>query len=228
MTTLSDLKTRIRERSDKVNSQFITESELTSLINASYAELYDIIVLTGQDYFTIKLPFTMASADAGVYNLPDNFYKFKGLDYLLGAFFITIYPFDWTERNDQQRAVNLLSGLDIRYRIMGTTLHIEPRDNATGSYQLWYIPAYTPLIADTDIVDTQITRQNWEEYIVADVAAKILDKEESNSDRLVAAKERIRMRITEFAADRDIDQPMKVSDTGRGRRRWWTRTGADL
>ncbi len=221
MTTLSDIRTRIRERADKVNSQFVTNAELLSLINGSYAELWDLIIQSCEDYFTTTTTFTLTSSDSGVYALPAAFYKLRGLDYSIGGSYVTVPSYDWNARNDAVDIVNIQTGLDVSYRIMGTNLKIEPRDNATGGYQLWYIPAYTALSADADVINAQLTKQNWEEYIVLDVAKKILDKEESNSDHLVQAKEILRRRINEFAANRDLDQPMRVSTSRNRRRRYW-------
>ena len=49
---LNDLRLKARQRSDQVNSQFVTDSELDGYVNNSYSELYDIIVSRyDDDYF---------------------------------------------------------------------------------------------------------------------------------------------------------------------------------
>ncbi len=223
MTTLAELTVRIRQMADKVNSTFVSDAEIMAYTNSSYAELYDLIIQSDQDYFTTTpVAFTLASGDNGIYALPADFYKLRGVDYQLGGNYVTVYPYDWNERNSQNGVANIVTSMDIRYRLMGANLRIEPKDNATGSYQLWYIPAYTPLTTSASVLNTQITKQNWEEYLVLDVARKILDKEESNSQHLFRAKEILRGRIVEFAGNRDMDQPIKISNTrannGWG---WW-------
>ena len=45
MTTLADLRNRARRRSDMVSSQFVSDTELLDFINASYAELYDLLMI---------------------------------------------------------------------------------------------------------------------------------------------------------------------------------------
>lgn len=223
MTTLDDLILRIRQRADKVNSLFVTDSEITAMVNSSYAELYDLITQTAEDYFTTSLSFTLSSSDAGVYTLPGSFYKLRGVDFLLGGSYITLYPYDWIARNDDVGPGNQVLSQEFAYKIMGTTLRFVPEDLAVGTFRLWYIPAYTPLSSGSDVISTQITKQNWEEYLVLDVAKKILDKEESNTSTLLQDKEILRRRITEFASGRDIDQPMRVSYSRarRSTRRWW-------
>lgn len=217
--TLLQLKTRARERADMVGSTFIGDSELNSYANASYAELYDLLITSYEDYFTTSDSFTLTTSDSGVSALPTDFYKLRGLDYQLGGEFITVYPYDWNSRNLRQRNVSKiwLGDYDLAYRIMGGNLRIEPRDNATGTYQLWYIPIYTPLTADTDNINTNISNNNWEEYIVLDMAIKMLNKEESATGHLVREKEALIKRIESMAGDRDIDQPERVSDVSRNR-----------
>ena len=216
-TTLLHLRTRARERSDMVNSKFVSDSELTAFINASYAELYDLLIMSYEDYFITSETFTLTSGDAGVRALPADFYKLKGLDYLYGGSYVTLYPYDWNTRNLR---INSPSGyyvgdLDITYRVVGSNIRFEPRTNATGTFQHWYIPSYTALSADSDTVDSVITRNNWEEYIVIDAAIKMLAKEESNTNHLNYEKQQMIKRIEAAAGDRDVDQPERVADVRR-------------
>ena len=158
--TLSDLKTRARQRADMVNSTFIADAELLNYINASYAELYDIMVQTYEDYYTTSTTFTLTSSDSGVYSLPADFYKLRGVEYQLSGEFVTLYPYDWNTRNLRQRSLRRLyvGDLQMTYRIVGSDLRMEPRDNANGDFQLWYVPSYTPLSSDSDVVDSQMVR----------------------------------------------------------------------
>lgn len=217
MTTLATIRTRARQRSDMVNSQFVSDAELLDFINASYAELYDLIVQTYEDYFITSLEFSLTASDSGIRALPSDFYKLKGIDYKLGGNFTTLYPFDWNTRNLRQRAINRLyaGDYDLSYRLLGSNIHLEPSDNATGDFKLWYIPAYTALSADTDVIDTVITRGNWEEYIVIDAAIKMLAKEESSTAHLERAKAALLKRLESVAGDRDVDQPERISDVNR-------------
>jgi len=217
MATLADIRNRARRRSDMVDSQFISDTELLDFINASYAELYDLLIQTYEDYFVTSTTFTLTNTDSGIKALPADFYKLKGVDYSLGGNYTTLYPFDWNTRNLRQRAVNKLyaGDYDLSYKLLGSNIRFEPSDNASGDYQLWYIPAYTALASDTDAIDTVITRNNWEEYIVIDAAIKMLAKEESSTTHLERAKSALIKRIESSAGDRDVDQPERVSDVNR-------------
>lgn len=216
MATLLDLKTRVRQRADKVNSTYISDSELTNYINGSYAELYDLVVDSYEDYFIAgPTSFSLSSSDNGVYALPSSFYKLKGVDYSYGGTWVTVSPYTWADRNRHNQVSNPLVGPHRSYRLVGSNLRIEPDDGATGDYRVWYVPSYTALSSDADVLDTIITRNNWEEYIVIDAAIKILAKEESNTAHLVYEKREMRQRIIDAAGERDVDQPESVSDVRR-------------
>lgn len=204
--TLADLKTRCRERADMVDSDFIEDSELLSYINASYAELYDILVSKFEDYYTLDpVGFTISSGNT--YNLPADFYKLRGVDLSLNGRWIPVPKFNFQDRNRTNR-----TAYKQRYRIIGNKLHISPTDNANGTYQLWYIPAYTLLSLDSDELDGV---NGWEEYVVIDVAIKMLAKEESSTTQLEREKDAMLRRITNMAENRDIDQPETVTDVDR-------------
>lgn len=213
--TLSQLRTRARQAADMENSAFISDAELTSMVNASYLSLYNLLVTTFEDYFvTGPTTFTLSDSDAGVYALPSDFFKLRGLDYLLGSDYVTVYPFQWSRRNQLNRALRSTwtGQVELGYRILGTNLRIEPNDSATGTYRLYYIPACTPLSSDSDTLSTQITRSGWEEYIVIDVARKMRIKEESSVDALVSQLAVIKQDIMDSASDRDADQPQYIND----------------
>ena len=227
--TLSTLKSRARQAADMENSAFIGDTELTNMINASYMELYDLIVDVHEDYYVTSTTFTLTTASAGVYALPADFYKLRGLDYQLGTDYVTVYPFQWPRRNQLNRALRStwVGQVEIGYRMMGSNLRIEPNDSATGNYRLWYIPSLTLLSSDSDTLDTLITRAGWEEYIVVDAARKMRVKEESAVDSMDRAKAMLIRRIEEAASDRDADQPQAVNDVsyassvyGRGWNGW--------
>ncbi len=221
-TTLAQLKTRARQRADMENSQFIGDSELTSYINASYAELYDLLIQTHEDYFTTSTDFTLTSSDNGVRAMGVTVAKFRGLDWLNGSDYIPLKTYSWNERgrswrNSRHRA----------YRLVGDNIMLTPASGADGTYKMWYVPAITPLSLDADTIVTPVSRNNWEEYIVIDVAMKLRDKEESDISTLMQQKQQIITNIRTSAANRDLDQPARVAST-RGYfagetddDRWW-------
>ncbi len=210
--TLTQLRTRCREMADMENSTFISATELLSYINASYAELYDLLVSRNEDYYTTSTNLTISSGNTVA--LPTDFYKLRGVDLRLdtaGNSWSAVPKFNFNNRNTKNANISKLSTgqFSVSYRIVGGNLHITPTDNATGTYRLWYIPIYTPLSAESDTVDGI---SGWEEYIVVDVAIKMLNKEESSVTHLVAMKKALIDRIEAMAQNRDMDQPETISD----------------
>jgi len=72
-TTLGTIRTTVRQRTDKVNSQFVTDPELNGYINSSIQELYDLLIgAYGEDYFSQIPPFLITTDGVNdKYSLPD-------------------------------------------------------------------------------------------------------------------------------------------------------------
>ena len=77
---LEQLRVACRQRADMVNSTFITDAELNSYINASYFELYDLLVQKyGNDYYVQEYYFNLVGNQSR-YDLPEDFFKLLGVD----------------------------------------------------------------------------------------------------------------------------------------------------
>src|SRR4051812_26999763 len=99
--TLGQLRLQAQQRSDMVNSNFVTTAEWNYFISDSYKELYDILVSKMVDQYTKDpLTFTIA-AGASSYTLPSDFYKLRGLDLAAGAasgnVWIPLHPFNFEQ-----------------------------------------------------------------------------------------------------------------------------------
>lgn len=214
MATLAELRQQVRQRADVENSNFVSDAELNAYINSSYKELYDLLVATFEDYYTLDpVEFTL-SGSTYTYDLPTNFYKLRGLDYKEssgGSDWWTVRPFVFTERNRVNNTFigNVYAWDQRSYRIVGDKLYIYPQENAKGTYRIWYVPRATELAADTDTLDGV---NGWEEYVIVDAAMKILIKEESDIQPLVLQKEQMRQRIIDMAKDRDVGEGDRIGD----------------
>ena len=215
-TTLGTLKTAARQKANMENSTFISDSELTDYINQSYAELYDIMVSRFEDYYSKTEGFSILSGSTS-HTLPADMYKMRALDYTLDSKnFVTVRKFNFEDRNKISRNVSrTLRGFSDRaYRIMGQQMFIYPQDAAPGTYVMWYIPRYTPLALDADVLGDVM---DFQEYITADAAIKMLAKEESDVSVLMAQKQALLARIEAMASNRDTT-PERISDVSN----YWT------
>lgn len=234
-TTLANIKTSAKQRADMVNSQFLTDAEWNANINASYQELYGLLIQKfGNDYFMAGSAdnwFQFTTSAAASYGLPDGtstytlkdgttapaFFKLVAVDLILDSVSngcITLKPFAMAERN--RFAIPNMQTFwgyaNIRYRINGNTIWFVPLPSAGQTIRLWYIPRLKLLFQDSDPVDSV---NGWEEYIIVDAAIKALQKEESDVSILMAQKQALIARLESEAENRDAGSPATVADTRR-------------
>lgn len=215
--TLAELKTRSRERADMTDSEFVTDSELVSYINASVAELHDILIQAyGEEYRIKDVTFSTVSGQAD-YDLStvvtdNDFYKLRGIDAQLnGDDFFTLQPFNFNERNRFQNfgTWDYLGITNIRYRLLGNNIRLSPVPDNAVTVKLWYIPVATIMTDDADTLDDL---NQFAEYVIVDAAIKMLNKEESDVSVLMAQKTALKRRIEEAANNRDAGSGDAVSD----------------
>lgn len=209
MATLLQLRTRARQRADMelgpsqtgVDDHFITNTELNAYINASIAELYDLILKADGDYYLTSTTFTTTATQE--YDLPADFYKLKGVEQQESSDrYRLIRKFNFNERNRGGLA----------YRIRGSKLRFNRVPDVGVTMRIWYAPKATELSADVDTFDGI---NQFDEYVVVDAAIKMLTKEESDTSMLYAQKNALMQRINEMADDRDSGEPDSISDYRR-------------
>ena len=228
MVTLLSLRNDARERSDLVRSRFVTDTELTSYVNASLKELYDLLVASYADYYTADpLEFTVVSDG---YSLPDDFYKLRLLERSFDnsgneSSYYTLNQFNFMEKN---RYNNIGGGSlgnypIVQYRVMGSPnlvgngkIKFSPTAQEAGLYRLHYIPKCPTLVDDTDELNGV---NGWEEYIIVDCCIKMLQKQEDDVSVFQFQKKELIARIEAMAAERDASQPGRITDA-RSRGGW--------
>jgi len=232
--TLNELIAEVRQRSDMVNSDFVTDAELTRYINESISELYDmLIVAKGQEWFIREATITtLADQDSYEIDTTHDFYLLLGVDLNSGADTPTpLRPYMLDERHDRThysaRPSAYGNTTNLRYRLSGTVkstapnigtynhrITFKPSPPAGLSVTLIYIP-HAPVLA-TGATDVWDGFNGWEEYVVVDSAIKCLEKEESSTTALERRKERLIQRINGLASAHDDGFPERVTDvTGR-------------
>lgn len=230
--TLAQLKQRARERADAENSTHTDPgAELTSYVNSSIAELYDLLVGAYQDYYIENVSFattigtdSYALPNGTSYSAARSFYKLMGVDAQInGNSWASLRPFNFNERNrNDDISWSLINGPTIRYRLVGNNLKFSPVPDAAVNVKLWYIPVAPILVDETDEFDDL---NQYAEYVITDVAIKIMQKEESDVSVLAAQKLDIRQRIEAMAQNRDAGQPESVSDIYAENDEYWFTRG---
>lgn len=218
--SLGQVRLASQQRSDMVNSNFVTTQEWNSYINQSYTELYDMLIqVYGDEYYVAQYSFTTtAGTFPALYDLPDDFYKLMGVDLAIGNTsngWLTLKKFSFISRNQYiygNTPVSFLGVLNLRYRLVGSQIELVPMPSAGQSVRLWYIKRPLVKVADNDILDGI---SGWSEYIIVDAAIKAMQKEESDVSVLMAQKMALRQRIESAASNRDAGEPEVVSDLRR-------------
>jgi len=212
MITLAELKTQARQRSDMENSEFVSDAELTSYVNASLAELHDLLIASYNDDYMMEENI-FVSTESLTYDLPADFYKLRGVDVRRGPTgqWATVKRYNFNRRNEQQNAYawNLLGLPYIEYRLVGSQIRFNRTPDAQLQFRIWYHPKATKLVDNADNYDDV---NGFAEYVVVDAAIKMMQKEESDVSVLMAQKEALRQRIMAMAANRDANESASVTD----------------
>jgi hypothetical protein len=247
--SLSELQTRSLQRADRLNSEFVTQSELTSYINQSLYELYDLLITVYEDYF--KAPsaiFITTGGNQSIYPMPNGVLTFQRQNIVTGALesyvaepiykllgvdlglnignngWVSVNKFNYMDRNKfffPNSGSTIYGVFNCQYRWMGSNIELIPVPSASQPIRINYIPRLRQLLLPQDITTTSIS--GWLEYVITDVAIKVLVKEESDITALMAQKMALKKRIEESSNNRDAGRPDTISDVrGAG---WWGRNG---
>jgi hypothetical protein len=210
--TLLQLKTQARQRADAENSNFVKDSELTSYINNSIAELHDILSEAyGSEYFVIPSSEISITSGEDTYALPADFYELKGVDLKITQDWVTIEQFNFNERNrfSEFGAWTGAGSVNVRYRLVGDNIQLTPVPDQGATMRLWYVPSATALSADADTFND---RNGYAEFVIVDTAIKMMQKEESDVTVLMAQKQALVDRIRGKAMQRDASKSASISD----------------
>jgi len=188
MVTVQGIINRARIHADQRGSGFIRDSELLSLMNEVFCELYDELVGSYENYFMATAPVTLV-AGTTFYDLPANFYKLIGIDFKVNDdTYITLYNFNEIDRNNT---------------------FVSNSSLPAGELRLRYIPAPPVFTALTDTFDGIA---GWDRLLSLLLAIDMLDAEETDSSPLYRKYQRTLQRITAMAAPRDTGMPARVAD----------------
>lgn len=206
--TLSDLRTRVRERADMVDSDFVTDAELTKYIQQSYRKLYNLIVTTFSDWY-VEDPVEFTITSGNEYTLPANFYKLVAVDYNLNGSWMEVKRYTMSERNRRTKGAFRTFHPSIMYRLMNGKLRFIPTDDATGTYRYWAVNKPTVPVDDADTIEGE---NGWDEFVVIDAAIKCLNKEETDVSLLMIELQQIKEDILINANSYDEGGSERVED----------------
>lgn len=220
--SFATLAQQAREAADMVASEFVSDTEVYSLIRAYSLELYDTLIASyGHEYFAASYSFTTVAGqeDYPIFALEQekclDFYKLLGVDLDMGdGCKQTLEPYSFATRNLCQPHRGWRCALPIRYRIHGSGLSFSPAPDGVYTITLHYIPEIKLTADSTTNVEFLM---GWERYVVVSAAIAMLGKEQSDTSVLQAEKALLTRRIEGMSKNRDAGNPMQVG-SGRHRR----------
>jgi hypothetical protein len=207
--TLLALRTKVRERADIESSSFISDTELNGYISASYAVLYERLVLSGLAYFESTENLTAVAGTAS---------------YAISATHMSTIGVDWQRASGKYEPLRRLMPKErdnfpesshpaVGYMLVGQNIVLYPTPSAAATYRHVYVPAPADLTTDGQTVDGV---SGWEEFIVNDAARKCLMKEESDTSAIERELDREIDRLEQARLHRYMADTPRITDDDEG------------
>lgn len=237
--SLYEIRLRSKQTSDRVGSDYVTDGEWNAFIRLAMYELYDLLMVSYEDYFASAFVSINTNGTTANYPLPNGinylggayngvsgtpaqaFYKLAGVDLNVNTSVLTpsrvsLLRFDFIKRNQYvyPNSTSTIYGVyNMRYRLMGNNINIIPTPAGAQTLILWYSPKLPALLMDTDF--TTIGTSGWLRYVIARSAKYALDKEQegANTDKLDAEILFLKERIADAASNRDAGIADTISET---------------
>lgn len=208
MTAVADLILQVRELSDHVNSNFVTDAEILRMLNQAHQDLYSNIIRFNETYFVTSTPITITGDSIA---LPDDVYKVNGIDMNNGSRTVTLQRFNWSERNKYNSSPAQFYGYftNLRYTIVNKTIKFIPRPSASYTGTLWYTP-WTPALVLGGDIDFPVAQFDCA-MIYAAVAQVLAKEERSTTFWEKQAKESMDM-VMQSIPGRDQADTFSVTD----------------
>lgn len=205
--TWGELRTRIRQRTNKEKSQFVTDTEINGLMEEAYSVMYNKLVNANENYFISPYTLTLVAGTED-YNLPSDFFKLKGVDISRNGFKYAMNQVPWDSRSKYQVTTSYQS-TPIDYMFYGNKLRFLPIPNAGFSVTLYYIPAAPVYVDDNTVIDGV---SGFEKYIVYSVAATIRAKEEKSTIDFDNKAAMALMDMMNAISPRDFENAVTITD----------------
>lgn len=224
-TTLLLMRTGARLYADQRPSGasvFITDTELTSLVNLKCRELYDMLIAArGEEHYATETTVPIV-AGTSRYNLPAAFYQLYRLTLEWSTTDHEDVPSmdSLRDRSRLTNAGNWGPHALKAYRLRAAQVEILPAPTSAVTARLQYVPAFTSLVADADTFDGV---NGWEKLVMLGVAMEMRAIEEQPFGDLKLLYDEQKERIDTMATERDALEPKRVQDVTTYRREWLPR-----
>lgn len=221
--TLQELRDSSKVRANMVNSGFIQDADWNTFVNEACSELHDLI-LQSDPKSIITIYQIQLQSNQQFYNLPPDFYKLEAVYRTVGGIRYSVDRADYHTIGQGLAVLAnvVVGGSPYMYALVGNQIYFVPAQMAANPVEIWYYPAFTRLVNDTDTLDYPVIN-GWEQFVIVATALKAKMAEgNQNITAEAAEKAEVGNRIVEMANKRDEWEPPKYWDaygsTSRNRR----------
>lgn len=212
-------RVRIRARAMVAASSVqLDESDWNDKCDDAISELWQTIVTKNPDFRVNTKAFAIASAALNSYDLAAQVPDFNGVRSLCRDFGLP--GEQYLNKMGPRTGSN---GWDRGYRLEGSSLFVEPREQAVGNYTLKYTPQPPLLTAETGTAGTlDVELAQHLKFIVSHMAVAALGDEESDTRAQQTKLDAATLAVISWASNQrsaDADTVEDVRGT-RGRRRF--------
>jgi len=214
---------------DKVNDDSVTEDTWTEWVNDGVESLWGYVSTFFADHFYSTVDFSLAGGIGGntydVTTIPaGDFRRVRLLERDPDtAQRRRVRGFNFVEKDNGAGSAALWAmnlAPDVRAKLMGNLLMLEPYERAGGNYRLHYVSRHPKLVTNCDALLPSVDQ--WAEYVKVFAAMKALGVEESDDNPQARRMLAIKQEIADTAAERDDGQPGVIADTeDMGGNGWW-------
>ena len=206
--SLTDMIADCRKRATMENSQFITDAEITEILNQELAELWSALVENeGQPHYRNAFVIPVVAGTA-LYSLPADFWEVQEVEAEIQGVHGTLRPFMGNERGRLLNGIVWHPMLQVHYRVQGANIEFQPA-NYSFTATLFYSPCQPRLVAPGDTFDGF---NGYESAAINGTVATMLAKEESDPSYWLQLRERVYVSIRSAAGRRDKGNPERVQD----------------
>lgn len=233
--TLAQLRLDARLYADQrpgSSTTFISETELTRLVNLKIRELYDLLVeARGSDYYANESTIAIVAGTTR-YSLPADFYQLSSvtLEWATQDNEL-VFPIGSTRERinyqpQQGRQQNWTRYSHKGYRLRSSQIEFLPEPTTDVTCRLQYVPVFTDLSADGSTFDGI---NGWEKMVALGVAIEMRGIEKRSAGDLVQLYAPQLERIETLKTERDAEAPKQIVDERRlrGRNGWLGRVFGD-
>lgn len=233
---LSDLRADVVFEADlptPSTTTHITTQNLTDLINAGIAEMFNIVVSEVGDDVYRKTGFITTDGSSTVFDLATDLFKLTEVTLLVGSDYINLTRITPQERAFLKSASPAWDGTPYKYDVVGKTgvkttssgqIEILPLATSGQTVLYYYVPAPDLLSADADALDGFA---GFEDYAVLFAAMRCQMRRGMSEEagNLRGELQRVRDNIIAGMKTRDMVHPPKTqiirnNEDWRSGRRW--------